>query len=609
MQNYQFNIEKYKSDLASIVAAILSAKKFNLKTLDKILRKYPKDKNEIFGRDQVIAGINHFIKVGSVEGIKLSDNDISRLERIIDQIKLKPMRTVSGVTTVTVLTKPFACPGQCVFCPNDVRMPKSYIATEPGAQRALMNRFSPYAQVFNRLQALKNIGHPTQKIELLILGGTWSYYPKKYKIWFIHECFRAMNEFSRLHGNDNVFHQNMSDLEDLKGINIENDLKNDINTDLRKIYGNKPYNQLIQTKEFKEAFKAKIIEEKDIEWDDLIDIQDKNSKSSCRCVGLVLETRPDTITPTEVLDLRKLGATKIQLGIQTLDDTISDLNKRGEHRAETSRAFQLLRAGGFKIHAHIMPNLYGATPEIDLKVYKELFESEQYKPDELKIYPTSIIKNTELYNYWQEGKYKPYTTQQLINLIADCIEATPQYCRLTRIIRDIPSTEIADGNKTTNLREVIEYKLAKEGRKNQNIRAREVKSKNLKFEDLKLDIVSYSTEMANELFLQFITAKNEIAGFLRLSLPKSKDNIITDELDGCAIIREVHVYGPSLEFDKTSSGQAQHLGLGTQLIQKAKEITKEKGFTKLAVISSIGTREYYDKRGFKLNEYYQIAEL
>ncbi|MBE0574089.1 radical SAM protein [Candidatus Dojkabacteria bacterium] len=430
MQNYQFNIEKYKSDLASIVAAILSAKKFNLKTLDKILRKYPKDKNEIFGRDQVIAGINHFIKVGSIEGIKLSGNDISGLERIIDQIKLKPMRTVSGVTTVTVLTKPFACPGQCVFCPNDVRMPKSYIATEPGAQRALMNRFSPYAQVFNRLQALKNIGHPTQKIELLILGGTWSYYPKKYKIWFIHECFRAMNEFSRLHDNDNVFHQNMSDLEDLKGINIENDLKNDINTDLRKIYGNKPYNQLIQTKEFKEAFKAKIIEEKDIEWNDLINVQDENSKSSCRCVGLVLETRPDTITPADVLDLRKLGATKIQLGIQTLDDRISDLNKRGEHRAETSRAFQLLRAGGFKIHAHIMPNLYGATPEIDLKVYKELFESEQYKPDELKIYPTSIIKNTELYNYWQEGKYKPYTTQQLINLIADCIEATPQYCRL-----------------------------------------------------------------------------------------------------------------------------------------------------------------------------------
>jgi len=607
MQSYNFTAEKYKEELKSIILAILAQEDFNLKTLDKILKKHPKDKNEIFSRDSIIAGLQYFAKSENAVEAGFEPVDIERFEDITDAIKLKPMRTASGVTTVTVLTKPFACPGQCIFCPNDVRMPKSYIASEPGAQRALMNRFSPYGQVFNRLQALKNIGHPTQKIELLILGGTWSYYPQKYKIWFIYECFRAMNEFSQKYAlNVDVESNNQ---EELKIINIKGDLKDDFNDKLRQVYGNKPYNQLIQTKEFKEEFSTKIIAEKDITWEALENEQDLNSRSNSRCVGLVLETRPDSITPKEVLDLRKLGATKIQLGIQTLDDKISDLNKRGEHRVDTARAFQLLRAGGFKIHAHIMPNLYGATPELDLKVYKELFQSEQYKPDELKIYPTSIIKNTELYNLWQEGKYIPYTADELVNLIADCMEVTPEYCRLTRIIRDIPSTEIADGNKTTNLREVIEDKLKNENRKNENIRAREVKSMSLKFEDLSLKIVPYSTELALEYFLQFVTGKNEIAGFLRLSLPNDKTNIITDELNDCAIIREVHVYGPSMELSKDSTGQAQHLGLGTKLIEKAKEIAAEGGFSKLAVISSIGTREYYDNRGFKLDRYYQIAQI
>jgi len=533
---------------------------------------------------------------------------------------MKPTRTISGVTTVTVLTKPFACPGQCIFCPNDVRMPKSYIATEPGAQRALMNRFSPYFQVYNRLNALKSIGHPTDKIELLILGGTWSYYPKKYQIWFIKECFKAMNEFNGTISTRPEF-ADMTNEVIVKNkntgemVDISEMLKKDYNEELRDAVGNKPYNQLIQTTEFKTDF-AQFIEKEDYEdkslkdlWDILVKEQNINSVGKSRCVGLVLETRPDTITPQEVYDLRKLGATKIQLGIQTLDDRISDLNKRGEHQEETSKAFNLLRKGGFKIHGHMMPNLYGATPEIDLRVYKQLFDDINYKPDELKIYPTSIIKYTELYTLWQEGKYKPYSPEELVNLLADCIEYTPEYCRLTRIIRDIPSTEIADGNKTTNLREVAESKLKKEGRQNPNIRAREIKDKKVTMKDLTLDIIKYDTAISTEYFLQYITTSREIAGFLRLSIPTGWLNEITSELNDCAIIREVHVYGPSLELDKDSLGEAQHLGLGTKLIQKAKEIAKSSNYNKLAVISSIGTREYYDKRDFKLKEYYQIAEL
>ncbi len=636
MQKYRFDPTQYKSELTSIVSELLKLEPFSERKMDKILKLYPKDKNQIFSRDQIISGIELLKNTNEISNIDL--------EILVSNIKMKPMRTASGVTTVTVLTKPFACPGLCIFCPNDVRMPKSYIATEPGAQRALMNRFDPYTQVYNRLQALKNIGHPTDKIELLILGGTWSYYPKKYQIWFIHECFRAMNEFgSPLPLTPSPLH--------LESRDISEDLKTDINIELRNQIGDKPYNQLIVSKEYKILFKDKVVVERDVTWNELQEQQEINSHGKCRCVGLVLETRPDSIDEKEVLDMRKLGATKIQLGIQTLNDEISKLNKRGEGKADTAKAFALLRAGGFKIHGHIMPNLLGATPEIDKEVYKELFESLDYKPDELKIYPTSIIKNTELFKKYESGEYKPYSGEQLTNLIADCMEMTPEYCRLTRIIRDIPSTEIEGGNKTTNLREAVEFKLKAESRKNPNIRAREIGTKKVKFEDLSLDIIEYKTKETIEYFLQYITQDREIAGFLRLSIPIlvsssqvdigstlessiGKDdtledtnilhgsnslrnsskaqpeyiNPITSELNGCAIIREVHVYGPSLELSRDSSGEAQHLGLGTKLIEKAKQITAQNGLKKLAVISSIGTREYYEKRGFKLHKYYQVAK-
>jgi elongator complex protein 3 len=626
MSKYSFEPEKYKKELNGIISELLLLESVDLKSIDHILKRYPKDKNQLFRRDQLVAGIDYFIaRKATSPTLTLSQRrefahdskelksepTVDDLRVLISKIKLKPMRTESGVTTVTVLTKPFACPGECVFCPNDVRMPKSYIATEPGAQRGLANRFSPYLQTWNRLMALKNIGHPTQKIELLVLGGTWSSYPERYQVWFISECFRAMNEFSYKDLEKEFINnpENTPQADDL-----DNYLAKDYNDELRAKVGNLSYNKLVMTKEFKESFNKYIAEEDRktllVElWQGLEKLHESNASSDCRCVGLVLETRPDSINEREVLRLRRLGATKIQLGIQTLDDEISKLNKRGEGRVETGRAFRLLRAGGFKIHAHMMPNLYGATPEIDKKVYLQLFELEDYKPDEVKIYPTSLIKNTELYDYYLEGKYQPYSTEVLIDLMADLIESTPEYCRLSRIIRDIPSTEIEAGNKTTNLREIVEFKLKKEGRVNGNIRAREIRTKKVTLDELKLDIQKYKTTLTTEYFLQYITKSREIAGFLRLSIPDAKKSPVTDELDDCAMIREVHVYGPSLKLDIQSSGEAQHLGLGTKLIEKAKEMVKNEGFEKLAVISAIGTREYYEKRGFELVKYYQIAGL
>ncbi len=592
---YNFDPSKYKTELKGILEDTLNLLKFNKIKFEKIVRKYPKDGNQVFSKNQIIIGIEWLI-----ENDASLDLDEEVIKTLISRIKMKPTRSISGVTTVTVLTKPFACPGNCIFCPNDVRMPKSYIATEPGAQRALFNRFSPYLQVYGRLQAYKNTGHPLEKIELIILGGTWSYYSEKYKLWFIEECFRAMNDFGL-----NEYHTE----DETVGHSIKDELKEDINEEIRQKVGNKPYNQLIVSKEYKELFAKNIVSEKEVTWEDLFKQQEINSHGIVRCVGLVLETRSDVISAKETLMMRKLGATKIQVGIQTLDDEVSKMNVRGENKQQVADAFDLLRSAGFKIHGHMMPNLYGATPEIDLRVYKELFGDAEYKPDELKIYPTSIIKNTGLHDKWAEGSYKPYETAELVKLLADMMEQTPEYCRLTRIIRDIPSTEIEDGNLTTNLREVVEHLLKKDNRQNPNIRAREIKGKIVSFDDLHLDITEYDTKTSNEYFLQYITESREIAGFLRLSIPKVMKNKITNELDDSAIIREVHVYGPSLELGKDSSGQAQHLGLGTKLIEKAKEMAKENGFKKLAVISSIGTREYYDKRGFKLGEFYQTAEI
>ncbi len=590
---------KHLNLIEQIAIELANLKEINDKNFIKILRKYPKEGNKLFSKDEIIQGICY------LTDNKLFKNEKLEINNIISSIKMKPTRSISGVTTVTVLTKPFACPGKCIFCPNDVRMPKSYIASEPGAQRALDNKFDPYFQVFNRLLAYRNIGHTTDKIELLILGGTWSYYPKNYKIWFIHECFRAMNDFGNKYKNELI--NIKPETKHVLSESIENDKLNNL---LREKYGDLPYNQLIQKPEYKEIFAHKhICTESGVTIDDLKKQHDVNSKGRVRCVGLVLETRSDAITAEEVLLMRQLGATKVQLGIQTLNDEISKINERGETREQIVNAFELLRQGGFKIHGHIMPNLYGATPEIDLKVFKELFDCEEFRPDELKIYPTSIIKFTKLYQLWRDGKYKPYGAAELVNLLAKCIEYTPPYCRLNRIIRDIPSNEISDGNTTTNLREVVEDKLKEEKRKNLNIRAREIRNKKVNMAELRLNKIKYETKGSTEFFLEFVNKDYEIAGFLRLSIPKNRKNKITNELNDCTIIREVHVYGPALELSKQGSNNAQHIGLGTKLIEKSKEITKNYGFNKVAVISAIGTREYYYKRGFTKIGDWMICEL
>jgi elongator complex protein 3 len=458
---------------------------------------------------------------------------------LMARIRMKPVRTLSGVTTVTVLTKPYPCPGKCIFCPTDVRMPKSYLPDEPGAQRALQHNFEPYDQVTARLQALEAVGHPTDKIELLILGGTWSSYRRDYQEWFVQRCFDAMNG---------------------------------------------------------------------VDSSTLQAAQEVNESAQHRNVGLVVETRPDRVDLDELAWLRYLGVTKIQMGAQSLDDRILEINKRGHTVEETLQAVALLRAAGFKIVLHMMPNLLGATPDSDRQDFVRLWDG--FCPDEIKIYPNQLLANAELYDYWLRGEYQPYTTQELIDLIADVKPSIPRYCRVNRIIRDIPSTNVVEGNKRTSLRQDVHVELKRRGQACQCVRCREVRGQKVQIGDLLTEDYTYQAGPTEEHFLAFNTPGDRLAGFLRLSLPQqgSPASGLAD-LDGAAIIREVHVYGQSLPVGMEASGAAQHAGLGTRLIRKAERIARARGYPRLAVIAAVGTRRYYLRRGFRRGERYLIKDL
>jgi elongator complex protein 3 len=471
---------------------------------------------------------------------------------LLDRLRMKPVRTLSGVTTVTVLTKPYPCPGKCIFCPTDVRMPKSYLPDEPGAMRGVEHDFDPYAQVRSRIASLEALGHPTDKIELLILGGTWSSYRRDYQEWFVRRCFEALNAAE---------------------------------------------------KEIQHEGEATVLDP-----DALREAQAFNEGTAHRNVGLVIETRPDEITPDELRWLRHLGVTKVQMGAQSLDDRILEMNQRGHDVECTRRATKLLRAAGFKIVLHWMPNLHGATHESDRVDFARLWEG--FCPDEIKIYPNQLLANAELYEYWKRGEFKPYTTEQLIDLLADIKPSIPRYCRVNRVIRDIPSTNVVDGNRRTSLRQDVHAEMRRRGTRCQCVRCREVRGREVEAGALELDDLVYAADGAEEHFISYVTPDDKLAGFVRLSLPKA-DAAETGlkDLDGVALIREVHVYGQSLPVGAEREGAAQHAGLGTKLLERAEAIAKEKGFGRMAVISAVGTRQYYLERGFRRGEFYLVREL
>jgi elongator complex protein 3 len=296
------------------------------------------------------------------------------------------------------------------------------------------------------------------------------------------------------------------------------------------------------------------------------------------------------------------------MGAQSLDDHILEINKRGHDVESTRRAVALLRAAGFKIVLHWMPNLLGATPESDREDFTRLWDG--FCPDEIKIYPNQLLANAELYEYWQRGEFHPYTTQQLIDLIVDIKPTIPRYCRVNRVIRDIPSTNVVEGNRRTSLRQDIQDELKRRGTQCQCVRCREVRGKAVQAETLKLDDIVYQAGAAEEHFISYVTPDDKLAGFVRLSLP-GHDSPETgiDDLNGAALIREVHVYGQSLAVGAEKKGAAQHAGLGTHLLEEAEMVARAKGFKRMAVISAVGTRGYYLERGFERGAFYLTKDI
>ncbi len=575
---YHFEPEAHEDQLRAVLQAVAEAPAPNAKTLDRIMRQHPKVGGAVFSKHELIRGVRHF---GASLGLDA--------EALIEKLRMKPMRTQSGVAPVTVLSKPFACPGQCIFCPNDVRMPKSYLSMEPGAQRAAQHRFDPYTQTMSRLMAFFGNGHPIDKVELIVLGGTWSFYPQAYQIWFIKRCFDAMNDFEGVHRSLPLPDARLIDFQD-----------NETEVEGSKL--TESYNEVIR--QF--TARAEVKEWDQATWTELEAAHTNNETALARCVGLSLETRPDHVDQDEVLRLRRLGATKIQIGIQSLNDEVLSLNKRGHDVATSREAVALLRGAGFKIHAHWMPNLYGSTPEQDVADYAGLFDSPDFRPDELKIYPCALIESAELMQPYLQGLWRPYTEQELVHILLSCMSKTPAWCRLTRVIRDIPSHDIVVGNTESNFRQRIEKKARDDKVGLQDIRAREIRRDPVDPQTLRLDSQSYDTSTSRETFLQIVTPEDRIVGYLRLCVPHSRQQ---GELRDAALIREVHVYGVLTEIGAQKQGRAQHLGLGRQLVDEAIQRARDAGAEKLSVISGIGTRPYYRKLGFADGQLYQHYSL
>lgn len=507
----------------------------------------------------------------------ISEGVLVETPDILKYIQKRGVRTMSGVAPVTVMTKPFPCPGRCVYCPTDVRMPKSYLPSQPAAQRAFRQRFNPYTQVFVRLKAMCMTGHEVSKVELRIIGGTWSSYEKSYQEWFVGQCLLAMNEF---------FQQIDSGVaDDIEKITVAN---------------------VVESSRGVDEVNTVVLEpiESGLSFDEIVRA---NETADVRCIGFNIETRPDFINEDEVKRLRYLGVTKVEMGVQTTDDDVQRITKRGHDLASVRRATRLLKDAGFKIGYHMMPNLPGSTVEIDKKMVGELFAGDSYQPDYLKIYPCMVIEKTELSNMHERGEYSSYDDATLQDILYQNMKDVPYWCRVDRVARDIPAPDIESGSKVSNVRQVLEDRMVREGSACRDIRAREVMGIEIDVDNVKLIVREYDASGGKEMFLSFEDSKlDKLVALLRLRLP---GRTFIDELSDCAIVREVHVYGKQIAVGDKASGNKQHVGWGTRLLYEAERLALDSGYKKVAIIAGIGTREYYRKKGYALVGTYMVKSL
>lgn len=521
--------------LEKLVKEALNLPILNIAKLDRLKKKYSfEHKISTAPNYKVLEAYQSLLKQGS----------IAKSAHLENLLRKRKIRTLSGVAPVAALTKPFPCPGRCTFCPESKLAPKSYHPEEPAVMRAIRNEYDPFRQVSSRLTILERNGHNIEKIELIIVGGTFSSYPKKYQTEFIKRCFDAMN------GEDAP---------------------------------------------------------------DLPEAQKINETARSRCVAMSFETRPDYISEEELRRFRDLGCTKVEIGLQSTFDDILDKVKRGHNTDCVKQTIRKLKDAGFKINLHTMPNLPGSTPEKDVQMYQEIFNNPDYQPDHLKIYPCMVVEGTELFEEWKRGQYQPYDEKQLMEVILQIKKIIPEYVRLVRLTRDIPTKYLKGTTKTVNFRQYAHTEMQRRGMRCRCIRCREIQDIEINPKHLKFRKLEFPSSKGKEYFLSYnLDQEDKICSLLRLRIPSqiySGERHFIPELQDCAIIRELHTYGKLIPLKSKQSGASQHIGMGKKLVQEAETLARKEGLRKIAVIAGVGVREYYKKLGYELQGTYMVKSL
>jgi len=482
------------------------------------------------------------------------------------------VRSLSGVTVISLLTKSFGCPWKCIYCPTFEWLPKSYIPDEPAVQRAILNEFDPIMQIHNRLRALEITGHKIEKNDVRIIGWTWSVYPAEYREMFIKAIYDAFNTYDEM----KVFLEK-TDRQDDKFAHFK----------------------------IKRTYKAKLSSS-------LEEAKKLNETARLRVIWIAIETRPDWVNPTEIQTLRRYGVTRVEIGYQTTIDEINILNKRWHTNKESIEATKLLKDAWLKVVAHMMPNLLWSTPELDRKALKEIFDNPDFRPDELKIYPMMVTNNSELTKIWKNGWFKAYDDETLIDLTADLQMMIPEYVRLNRTYRDIPASEILEGSTIANLRQLVEEKIKVSWVKLLDTRYREIKDGKNDPKKAILNTFKYEASDWKEYFLTMEDPLDRtIFSLLRLRLPSENKEIleVLAELEWCALIREIHTFWDQLSVNEKGSTFGQHIWFGKKLIAEAEIIAKQNWYEKMAVIAWVWVRWYYEKRWYKLVWEYMLKDL
>ena len=440
----------------------------------------------------------------------------------------KITRTISGVTPVAVMTQPMKCPGQCIYCPTYLATPQSYTPESPVVLRAKECDFNANRQVKIRLKVLSEMGHPTDKVELIVMGGTFLAYPKDYQYQFIKDCFDALN------GEES----------------------------------------------------ATLAEAKRL-----------NETANHRCTGLCIETRPDWCGQEEIDQMLEFGTTRVELGVQTLNDEIYHLVRRGHRVEDVVTATTLLKEHGFKVHYHWMPGLPGSTPEQDLELSRQLFSDAHFKPDGLKLYPTMVVEGTELEKWYQDERYRPYDDETMINLLVDIKSIVPKYVRISRVLRDIPSKFIVGGLKDA-VRDLVRQRMEQQAIECKCIRCREYGHRaqdGWEIGEPRMVRMDYEASGGKEIFLSFEDENETLFGLLRMRIQSKPIAAPEQENKGnLALIRELHIYGPEVPLSQQKEEAAQHKGLGKALLKEAERIAaQEFQIERMAVLSGIGAKEYY----------------